>query len=195
MEKTTTTHLAQRSRASDKLSVNSSALSTKDAFFPPNMTSFLWMSWAVAEVLAGELIKHKRAIKRNALVISFSTQQSCLYMSRRHVRDVQHVSEDKHMRIEQWIYGAVSDGTTPCLHAFAQQLRQEMREESYCTLIHAVYFPQTVCNLQLTMVGGVYESKGQCKRPTAVLVLDMWMRKKWTGKTSSLKWTTTFLAV
>jgi len=36
--------------------------------------------------------------------------------------------------------------------------------------------PTTVINSIL--VGGVYENKGQCKRPTAVLWVDMWMSQR-----------------
>lgn len=50
-----------------------------------------------------------------------------------------------------------------------------MKEEDSCTLICVVYIAQTVSVVYSILVGGVYENKGQCKRPTAVLWLDMWM--------------------
>lgn len=58
------------------------------------------------------------------------------------------------------------------LHPFCTLLRNSLDKRWGRTLIHAVYFPQTVCNLFIK-IGGVYENKGQCKMPTSVLVLDM----------------------
>lgn len=97
------TYLAQRSRASDKLSVNSSALCTKDAVISSNMAFFSWMSWVVAEVrFTGQLVKHKGAMKRNIIVISSCTEQRGLYMGSKRMIDVQWcIREQDNMRIEQ----------------------------------------------------------------------------------------------
>jgi len=56
--------------------------------------------------------------------------------------------------------------------------RERQHEDLHSKSMEQFHLGRHPAVINSILVGGVYENKGQCKRPTAVLWVDMWMSQR-----------------